>query len=334
MRAYELQGGFGLEHLVQTERPTPMPGPGQVQIRLRAVSLNYRDLLVVKGQYNPRLPLPRIPLSDGAGEITALGAGVTRFQLGDRVAAAFMPGWTEGRLTDDKARTALGGVVDGLLCETAVLPESGVVAVPGHLNDEEAATLPCAALTAWNALRAGNLQPGETVLIQGTGGVSLFALLFARLHGARVIVLSSRDEKLQRLRELGVHDTLNYRTTPEWGDAVRKLTSGGVDHVIEVGGAGTLPQSLRAVRTAGHVALIGVLSGYGECNPVPILMKAVRVSGIFVGSVADFEAMNRAITLSGLRPVIDRVFMFEQAIEALRYLESGNHMGKVVIRMG
>ncbi|MFQ3649247.1 MAG: NAD(P)-dependent alcohol dehydrogenase [Gemmataceae bacterium] len=333
MRAYELNGGFGFDHLSLVERPTPTPGPGQVQIRLRAVSLNYRDLLVIKGLYNPRLPLPRIPVSDGAGEITALGPGVTRFKLGDRVAAAFMPAWVEGRLTDDKARSALGGLVDGLLCETAVLPETGVVAVPGHLCDEEAATLPCAALTAWNALRAGNVQPGETVLVQGTGGVSLFALQLARLHGARVIATSSSDEKLQRVRQLGVQDTLNYRTVPEWGDAVRKLTSGGVDHIVEVGGAGTLNQSLRAVRTAGHIALIGVLAGYGECNPVPILMKAVRVTGIFVGSVADFEAMNRAITLAGMRPVIDRVFAFEQAIEALRHLESGNHMGKVVIRV-
>jgi NADPH:quinone reductase-like Zn-dependent oxidoreductase len=333
MRAYELRGGFGLENLTLTERPTPTPGPGEVQIRLRAVSLNYRDLLVIKGQYNPRLPLPRIPVSDGAGEITALGPGVTRFKVGDRVAGAFMPGWVEGRLTDEKARSALGGVVDGLLCETAVLPETGVVDVPGHLSDEEAATLPCAAVTAWNALRAGNLQPGETVLIQGTGGVSLFALQLARLAGARVIATSSSDEKLQRVRALGASDTLNYRTTPDWGDAVRKLTSGGVDHIVEVGGAGTLNQSLRAIRTAGHIALIGVLAGAGDCNPIPILMKAVRVTGIFVGSRSDFEAMNRAIALAGMRPVIDRVFPFEQATDALRHLESGSHLGKVVIRV-
>jgi NADPH:quinone reductase-like Zn-dependent oxidoreductase len=333
MRAYELRGGFGLENLALTERPTPTPGPGEVQIRLRAVSLNYRDLLILKGQYNPRLPLPRIPVSDGAGEVTALGPGVTRFKVGDRVAGAFMPGWAEGRLNDEKARSALGGVVDGLLCETAVLPETGVVNVPGHLSDEEAATLPCAAVTAWNALRVGDLQPGETVLIQGTGGVSLFALQFARLAGARVIATSSSDDKLQRVRDLGASDTINYRTTPEWGDVVRKLTSGGVDHIIEVGGAGTLNQSLRAVRTAGHIALIGVLAGYGDCNPVPILMKAVRVTGIFVGSRSDFEAMNRAIELAAMKPVIDRVFPFEQALDALHHLESGSHMGKVVIRI-
>jgi NADPH:quinone reductase-like Zn-dependent oxidoreductase len=244
-----------------------------------------------------------------------------------------MPGWAEGRLNDEKARSALGGVVDGLLCETAVLPETGVVNVPGHLSDEEAATLPCAAVTAWNALRVGDLQPGETVLIQGTGGVSLFALQFARLAGARVIATSSSDDKLQRVRDLGASDTINYRTTPEWGDVVRKLTSGGVDHIIEVGGAGTLNQSLRAVRTAGHIALIGVLAGYGDCNPVPILMKAVRVTGIFVGSRSDFEAMNRAIELAAMKPVIDRVFPFEQALDALHHLESGSHMGKVVIRI-
>jgi NADPH:quinone reductase-like Zn-dependent oxidoreductase len=333
MKAYELRDGFGLDHLTLTQRETPTPGPGEVQVRVRAVSLNYRDLLILKGQYNPRLPLPRIPVSDGAGEVSLLGPGVTRFKVGDRVAGAFMPGWVEGSLTDEKARSALGGAVDGMLCESVVLPETGVVPVPAHLSDEEAATLPCAALTAWNALRAGNLQPGQTVLIQGTGGVSLFALQFAQLHGARVIATSSSEEKLARLRERGVSDTLNYRNTPEWGDAVRKLTAGGVDHIVEVGGAGTLNQSLRAVRTAGHIALIGVLSGPGECNPVPILMKAVRVSGIFVGSVADFEAMNRAIALAGLKPVIDRVFPFDQAVDALRHLESGSHMGKVVIRL-
>ncbi|MGL4554729.1 MAG: zinc-dependent alcohol dehydrogenase family protein [Gemmataceae bacterium] len=330
MKAYEIRGGFGLEHLVPGERPTPKPGPGEVLLKMRAVSLNYRDLLVVKGTYNPKLALPRVPVSDGVGEVVE---GGTRFAPGTRVAGCFMPGWVEGELTDAKAKSALGGGVDGLLAEYAVLPEDGVVAVPAHLSDEEAATLPCAAVTAWNGLTAGGIKAGETVLVQGTGGVSLFALQFARLAGARVIATSSSEEKLGRVRALGASEAINYRSEPEWGDVARKLTGGrGVDHVIEVGGAGTLTQSLKAIRTGGHVALIGVLSGYGQFNPVPLLMKAVRLTGIFVGSRAMFEAMNRAIEGSGLRPVVDRVFAFGQSVEALRHLESGAHFGKVVIR--
>jgi NADPH:quinone reductase-like Zn-dependent oxidoreductase len=333
MKAYEIRGGFGLENLVLTERPTPKPGPGEVLLRMKAVSLNYRDLLVVKGTYNPKLPLPRIPVSDGVGEVVEVGPGASRFAAGTRVAGAFMPGWVEGELTDAKARTALGGGVDGLLAEYAVLPQEGVVAVPAHLSDEEAATLPCAAVTAWNGLMAGGVKAGETVLVQGTGGVSLFALQFARLAGARVIATSSSEEKLGRVRALGASDAINYRTESDWGEVVRKLTGGrGVDHVIEVGGAGTLTQSLRALRTGGHIALIGVLSGYGQFNPVPLLMKAVRLTGIFVGSRAMFEAMNRAIEQSGMRPVVDRVFAFGQSVEALKHLESGTHFGKVVIR--
>jgi NADPH:quinone reductase-like Zn-dependent oxidoreductase len=333
MKAYEIRGGFGLENLVLTDRPTPKPGPGEVLLRMKAVSLNYRDLLVVKGTYNPKLPLPRIPVSDGVGEVVEVGPGASRFAAGTRVAGAFMPGWVEGELTDAKARTALGGGVDGLLAVYAVLPQEGVVAVPAHLSDEEAATLPCAAVTAWNGLMAGGVKAGETVLVQGTGGVSLFALQFARLAGARVIATSSSEEKLGRVRALGASDAINYRTESDWGEVVRKLTGGrGVDHVIEVGGAGTLTQSLRALRTGGHIALIGVLSGYGQFNPVPLLMKAVRLTGIFVGSRAMFEAMNRAIEQSGMRPVVDRVFAFGQSVEALKHLESGTHFGKVVIR--
>jgi NADPH:quinone reductase-like Zn-dependent oxidoreductase len=334
MKVLEIRDGFGLDKLVPAERPMPQPGPGEVLLRMKAVSLNYRDLLVVKGMYNPKMPLPRVPVSDGVGEVAAVGPNVGRVKVGQRVAAAFMPGWVEGELTDHKAKSALGGGVDGLLAEYAVLPEDGVVTVPAHLSDEEAATLPCAAVTAWHGLTAGAIKAGDSVLVQGTGGVSLFALQLARLFGARVIATSSSEEKLARARALGASDAINYRTTPEWGDAVRKLTDGrGVDHVIEVGGAGTLAQSLRAVRTAGHIALIGVLSGYGQFNPVPILMKGVRITGIFVGSRAMFEDMNRAIATAGLRPVIDRVFPFDQSADALRHLESATHFGKVVIRM-
>ena len=336
MKVYAITDGFGLEHLRQVERPQPDPGPGQVLLKIKAAALNYRDLLVVKGAYNPKMPLPRVPCSDAVGEVVALGAGVSRVKAGQRVAGIFMPGWLEGDLDDAKAKTALGGSVDGLLAEYAVLDEDAVVPVPTHFSDEEAATLPCAAVTAWNGLVvSGGVKPGDTVLIQGTGGVSLFAMQFAKLAGARVIATSSSDDKLARVKAMGAAEGINYRSVVEWGDEVRKRTAGrGVDHVIEVGGAGTLAQSLRAVRTAGHIALIGVLSGYGQVNPLPILMKGVRVTGIYVGSRAMFEAMNRAVALAELRPVVDRVFDFADAPAAFRHLESGAHFGKVVIRVG
>jgi NADPH:quinone reductase-like Zn-dependent oxidoreductase len=335
MKVVELQNTFGIDSLNVTERPEPRPGPGQVLLKMRAWSLNYRDLLVAKGVYNPKLRLPLVPLSDGVGEVVAVGDGVSRVKVGDRVAGLFMQKWLAGELTDAKARSSLGGGgMDGLLAEYVVLHEDGVVRVPEHLTDEEAATLPCAAVTAWHALIAeGRLEPGDSVLVQGTGGVSLFALQFARLTGARVIATSSSDAKLERVRQLGVSDGINYKTNPDWEERVRELTGGaGVDHVVEVGGAGTLGKSLRAVRTGGHVSLIGVLSGGGQVNPMPILMKNVRVQGIYVGSREMFEAMNRAIALHRLRPVVDRVFPFAEVCEALRYLESGAHFGKVVIR--
>src|SRR5262245_54920739 len=335
MKVYEIRDGFGLDSLRQADRADPKPGRGEVLVKVKAVSLNYRDLLVVKGVYNPKMNLPRVPCSDGAGEVVAVGEGVRRVSPGQRVAGLFMPAWLEGELNDAKGKSALGGSVDGLLAEYVVLPEDAVVAVPAHLSDEEASTLPCAAVTAWNGLvHAGGVRPGESVLVQGTGGVSLFALQFARLAGARVIATSSSDEKLARVKALGASDGINYRATPEWGETVRQLTGGrGVDHVIEVGGAGTLAQSLRAVRTAGHVALIGVLSGYGQFNPLPILMKGVRVTGIYVGSREMFEDMNRAIALNRLKPVVDRVFAFTEAVEAFKYVESGAHFGKIVIRI-
>lgn len=335
MRAYELRDGFGLDHLVPAERPDPTPGPGQVLIKLRAVSLNFRDLLIIRGHYNPKLPLPRIPVSDGVGDVVAVGPGVTRWKPGDRVAALFMPAWQDGDYTPEVAKSALGGMVDGLLAELAVLPEAGLIQAPPHLTDEEASTLPCAALTAWNALFAqGNLQPGDVVLTQGTGGVSLFALQFARMAGARVIVTSSSDAKLARALAMGASDGINYRNEPEWDKRVLELTDRrGVDHVVELGGAGTLPLSLKAVRMNGTVSLIGVLSGLeGQINPLLVLMKSIRLQGIFVGSRAMFEAMNRAIALNDIRPVVDQVFPFDQAREALRYMEKASHFGKIVIR--
>jgi NADPH:quinone reductase-like Zn-dependent oxidoreductase len=333
MQVYEINGGFGFENLRRAERPDPKPGAGQVLVKVRAASLNFRDLLVVKGAYNPKMPLPRIPLSDAAGVVEAVGPGVTRVKVGQRVAAIFMQTWLAGEVDEAGARSALGGAIDGVLAEYVVLHEDGLVAVPEHLSFEEAATLPCAAVTAWHALvPAGGVKAGDTVLIQGTGGVSLFALQFARLLGARVLGTSSSDAKLERAGALGLADAVNYRTTPEWGEPIRKLAGGGgVDHVVEVGGAGTLPQSLRAVRLSGTISLIGVLSGAGQFNPMPVLMKNVRVQGIFVGSRAMFEAMNRAIALHKMRPVIDRVFPFADAVAALKHMESGTHFGKIVI---
>jgi NADPH:quinone reductase-like Zn-dependent oxidoreductase len=335
MKAYRLHeltgvGGFRLDDL-----PDSTPGPAQVLVRLRAVSLNFRDLMMCKGLYNPKIRLPYVPVSDGAGEVAAIGPGASRFKPGDRVVASFMPGWVEGPPDDDKARSALGGGGDGLLAEAAILPEQGLLPIPAHLSFEEAATLPCAGVTAWNALvEHGGIKPGDSVLIQGTGGVSLFALQFARLAGARVIVTSKSDEKLKRATEMGATDGINYKTIPDWDKRVRELTGGkGVDLIVEVGGAGTLPNSLKAVRLGGYIALIGVLSGGGDVNPVPILMKSIRVQGIFVGSRKMFEAMNRAIETAGLHPVVDRVFRFENAREAMQHMESGAHFGKVVISL-
>jgi NADPH:quinone reductase-like Zn-dependent oxidoreductase len=344
MKTIELQNTFGIDSLTLVERPQPRPQASQVLLQMRAFSLNYRDLMVVKGLYNPKIRLPLIPLSDGVGQVVEVGPGVSRVKMGDRVAGLFMQKWLAGALTEAAAKSSLGGgnrtavgtPSDGLLAEYTVLHEDGVVCVPDHLTDEEAATLPCAAVTAWHALvTEGTLKAGDAVLTQGTGGVSLFALQFARLLGARVLATSSSDEKLQRVLKLGASDGINYKTTPDWDRRVRELTGDlGVDHVVEVGGAGTLGKSLRAVRVGGRISLIGVLTGgSGEVNPLPILMKNVRVQGIYVGSREMFEAMNRAIALHKMRPVVDRVFAFQEVREALRYLESGSHIGKIVLRI-
>lgn len=335
MKAFEIQNKFGLDSLTLTERPDPKPSYGQVLIKLRSLSLNYRDLMVVKGLYNPKLPLPLIPFSDGVGEVVAVGEGVTRVKSGDRVAGIFFQKWLAGELTAEKAESALGGAIGGMLAEYVVLHEDGVVRVPEHLTDEEAASLPCAAVTAWNALfTSGGLKAGDTVLIQGTGGVSIFALQFALLAGARVIATSSSDEKLERVLQLGASDGINYKQTPDWGKKVRELTAGdGVDYVVEVGGAGTLSESLRAVRYGGQISLIGVLTGgSAEINTASILMKNVKVQGIYVGSREMFEAMNSAIALHKLHPICDRVFGFSEAPETLKYMETGSHFGKICIR--
>jgi NADPH:quinone reductase-like Zn-dependent oxidoreductase len=336
MRVFEIKDRFGIDAVTLAERPEPKPGPKQVLLQMRAFSLNYRDLMVANGIYNPKQRLPLVPLSDGVGRVAAVGDGVTRVKTGDRVAAIFMQDWLCGSVTEAKSRSALGAQTQGVLAEYVVLSEEGVVHVPDHLTDEEAATLPCAAVTAWHALVTdGGIQAGDAVLVQGTGGVSLFALQFARMSGARVIATSSNDAKLARVLQLGASDGINYKTTPDWDKRARELTGDvGVDHVVEVGGAGTLPRSFKAVRMGGRISLIGVLTGNsGEVNPLPVLMKNVRLQGIYVGSREMFEAMNRAIVVHRMRPVVDRIFAFAEFPEALRYLESGAHFGKIAIRV-
>jgi len=336
MKLFELRDSFGLEHLQLAERPAPEPGPDEVVIRVRAVSLNYRDLLVVQGKYNPRMKLPRVPLSDGAGEVVTVGANVTTSKPGDRVVVPFFPAWIEGELTASKAASALGGDVDGLLREYAAIRADALLPIPEHLSFEQAATLPCAAVTAWHGLFvSSHLQPGQTLLLQGTGGVSLFGLQFGKIAGATTVLISSSDAKLERARAMGVHHTVNYRTEPDWEKRILEITGGnGVDLTLEVGGAGTLSKTLRATRYGGHVSLIGVLSGItGDLQIGQMLHKALTVSGIYVGSRAMFATMNEAISRHKLEPVIDRVFDFEEAPEAFRHLESAQHFGKIVIRI-
>lgn len=341
MRAYPVTQ-FGVDNLKQVELPMLQITPGTVLIRVHAVSLNYRDLMMVNGVYNPKMALPRIPCSDGAGEVVAIGEGVSRVQVGDRVCGIFMQRWLDGPLTAERSKAALGGDVDGMLAEYILLSQDGVVRFPEHLSYEEAATLPCAGVTAWNALHhAGEagcpVLPGETIVIQGTGGVSIFALQFATLLGARVIGTSSSDEKLSRAYGLGLDAGCNYKGRPEWSKWVVEVTEGrGADRIIEVGGGGTFGQSLRAVRVGGMVAQIGVLSGAATSEPLaltPILHKQLRVQGIYVGSRAMFEQMNAVIAKAGLHPVIDRVFTSDQVREAFLHMQSGSHFGKIVIRM-
>jgi NADPH:quinone reductase-like Zn-dependent oxidoreductase len=333
MKVYEISEPKGIDSLKLSERPTPHPGPGEVMVRVRASSLNYRDLALVKGGLARMMKLPLIPVSDGAGDVVEVGAAVTSLKKGDRVAAIFTQGWLGGAPYAGMYGTSLGGGIDGMLAEYVVLREQGLVKIPEYLSYEEAATLPCAAVTSWDALvNEGQIKPGDSVLVMGTGGVSIFALQFAKMYGARVIATSSSDAKLKRLRELGASDVINYKTTPEWDQKVLEVTDGqGVDHVVEIGGAGTLARSINALRTGGTISLIGILSGAGKIDPMPLLFKHARVQGIMVGSREMFEAMNRAMAVNRVHPVIDRVFPFDQAREAYRYLESGAHFGKVCI---
>jgi NADPH:quinone reductase-like Zn-dependent oxidoreductase len=337
MKTFEIREAFGLDHLVLQERPDPRPGPREVLIRVKACSINYRDLLMVKGEYNPRQKLPLIPLSDGVGEVIAIGEGTTRVKVGDRVAGTFMQGFISRDMLRDPTvlRKTLGGPLDGMLAELVALSEEGVVVVPEHLSDVEAATLPCAGATAWGAVVSqAELQPGDTVVVQGTGGVAIFALQFARMCGLRVIVTSSSDEKLERARKLGAAGLINYKKTPEWSKEVRSMTMGrGADLIVEVGGAGTIGQSIKAVRAGGQIAVIGVLSGHAsDLSLLPILMQNVRLQGVFVGTRTDMEGMGRAMAEHKMKPEIDRVFPFSESRGAFEYFAKGNHFGKVCIR--
>lgn len=337
MKVYELKGGFGIDQMKAGERPVPVPGPGQVLLKMRAVSLNSRDLGVIGGFYNPGLKLPFIPVSDGVGEVVALGEQASRFKIGDRVNGIFLQKWISGELTLPALTSTLGSPLEGVLAEYVVLNEEGLVLTPEHLTDEEAAALPCAGVTAWNAIvTEGRVKAGDTVLVQGTGGVSLFALQFAKLHGAAVIVTSSSGEKLEKARSLGADAVINYRQTPDWDQAVLELTNGrGADLIVDLGGASTLNHSIAALRIGGQIGMTGVLSGIrvDGFDIIPALQKKARIQAINVGSRDMFEEMNRAIGLSGLRPVIDRVFPFEQTPDALHHLASGAHFGKICIRI-
>jgi NADPH:quinone reductase-like Zn-dependent oxidoreductase len=324
VKCYVIPSPQGIESLKLVERPDPKPGPRQVLVRVRASSLNYRDLLTIEAKYARAAPKPDlIPLSDGAGEVVAIGPGVTRAKVGDRVAGCFMQRWFGGDIH-----------IDGMLTELAVLEEHGVVKLPAHLSFEEGATLPCAAVTAWNALvEIGRIKAGDIVQLQGTGGVSVFALQFAKMFGARVIGTSSSAAKAERLRKMGAEAVIDYKATPDWDKETARLTGGrGADIVVEVGGPGTLPRSFMAARIGGTISVIGLLTGVGAgVDPLPILRRNLKVQGLYVGSTQMFEAMNRAIEANGLKPVIDRIFPFAQAKEAYQHLKSQAHFGKIVI---
>lgn len=336
MKAYEVEKG-GLDALRLVDRSQPKPGRGQAVVRVRAASLNYRDIAVINGKYpGPPGAGAHIPLSDGAGEVVDVGEGVTRFKKGDRVAATFFQTWVSG--TPATPLTALGGPgIDGMLAEQVALDQDGLIGIPDSLSFEEAACLPCAALTAWHALFVAGkpIGPGDTVLVLGTGGVSIFALQFARAAGAGVIATSSHDEKLSRAAKLGASGLVNYKASPDWDKEVMKITGGkGVDCVVEVGGAGTLARSYRSVGFGGKVCLIGILAGFeGDTNPHPLAFKGGNLHGIFVGSRSMFEDMLRAMVVNAIKPVIDSSYGFDHVAEAYRHMMAGAHFGKIVIKL-
>ena len=332
MRAYEIVSDGGVDALALNSRPTPEPGPGEILLRMRASAINYRDLSTIEEPTARGIAYPRIPNSDGAGEVIAVGAGVSRFAPGDRVAGCFFQDWNDGQISAAAMASALGGAIDGVLAEEVVLNEQGAVLLPAHMSFAEGATLPCAGLTAWNCLiEQGGLTAGKTALFLGTGGVSIFGLQIARMIGARAIITSSSDAKLARAAELGANDLVNYRETPDWQAKVLELTNGvGVDVTIETGGGGTLEKTIEATRVGGTISLIGVLTG-GSINPSSVMRKSIRLQGVYVGNRRMFEEMNAAFSLNQIRPVIDQVFDFEEARAAYQVMRGATHFGKLVV---
>jgi NADPH:quinone reductase-like Zn-dependent oxidoreductase len=337
VKCYELQGPDGFASLALVDKPVPSPGAGEVLVRLKAATLNYRDLLTVKGGYGSRQKFPLVPVSDGAGLVEAVGAGVRAFAPGDRVIGSFFENWLGGEPSETRMRSALGGSADGVLTEYRLFAAHALVKTPAHLSDVEAAALPCAGVTAWSAVvKLGNVKPGQIVLTQGTGGVSLFALQIAKLAGARVIATSSSDAKIERLKSLGADITLNYKTTPDWGKKAREIAGHGVDLVVEVGGVGTLNESIRATKIGGTIAFIGVLAGPPQAElRIPLMvMQQQRLQGTTVGSVEDLQALADAMAASRMKPVIDKTFGFDQVKQAFAHMESGAHFGKIAIAIG
>lgn len=322
-----------LRDLVQTQLPVPQPGPDEILIRVKAASVNYRDLVVIKGIYKPDIGYPFVPLSDAAGEVAAIGRDVTRFRRGDRVMPTFIQGWHSGMpIAERRESWTLGWPRTGVLQEYIVVPAEDAVFTPANLSDREASTLPIAGVTAWSALVEGTTKAGDWVLLEGTGGVSLFALQFAKALGAMVAIISSSDEKLARARQLGADCTVNYRSVPDWDRVVLQATGGrGIDILVETAGV-TLPQAMSTLAFGGYVGVVGFLGGFEtKLNVVPLIERMIRIHGIAVGARDRFEAMNRAIEAQDIKPVIDHVFPFEEAAEALTLMERGGHFGKIVI---
>ena len=337
MRAYQLpKGGAGIEALTRVERPNPKPGHRQVLVKVAACSLNFRDLGIVRGTYRMSVPDNLIPLSDGAGDVVEVGADVRRVKVGDKVAGCFFQRWPGGEPAADVHATALGGGIDGMLAEYVVLEEDGVVKLPAHLSLEEGATLPCAGVTVWHAMMEhGRMIAGQSVLLQGTGGVSVFGLQFAHAMGMQAVIISSRDDKLAKAKKLGANHTINYKTTPDWEKAAMEFTGGrGVDHVVDVGGANTFVKSFGAIRVGGKISMIGNLSGpASELNPGLIMGRRANIQGISVGSTQMFEAMNRVIAVNAIKPVIDKVFGFDDVQAAYKHMAAGAHFGKLVLKV-